>query len=47
GKDRRFRVRQGDEFKHLEELAEQLRPIIAHAVEERKRLEIEKSVGNG
>jgi signal peptidase II len=28
GKDRKFRIRQGDEFKHLEELAEQLRPII-------------------
>jgi len=31
GKDRKFRVRQGDEFQHLEELADHLRPIIAEA----------------
>lgn len=28
GKDRKFRVRSGDEFKHLEELADALRPLI-------------------
>ena len=32
GKDRRFRIRKGDEFKHLEDLADDLRPIIAQAV---------------
>lgn len=35
GKDRTFRVRQGDEFKHLEKLAEQLRPLILEAVAKR------------
>ncbi len=35
GKDRKFRVRAGDEFKHLEELAEQLRPLINEAVAKR------------
>ncbi len=39
GKDRKFRVRQGDEFKNLEDLADQLRPIIAAAVAESARLE--------
>ncbi len=34
GKDRKFRIRQGDEFKHLEELAEHLRPMILNAVAE-------------
>lgn len=32
GKDRKFRVRQGDEFKNLEELADYLRPLIAAAI---------------
>jgi signal peptidase II len=32
GKDRKFRVRNGDEFKHLEELADVLRPLIVEAV---------------
>ena len=32
GKDRKFRVRNGDEFKHLEELADLLRPLIVEAV---------------
>lgn len=39
GKDRKFRVRQGDEFKHLEQLAEQLRPLIGAAVAEAQRIE--------
>ncbi len=40
GKDRRFRIRKGDEFRHLEELADDLRPIInehiADAAEKKK-----------
>lgn len=32
GNDRKFRLRQGDEFKHLEELAEQIRPLINEIV---------------
>lgn len=32
GKDRRFRVRSGDEFKELEDLADSLRPLIAEAI---------------
>lgn len=39
GKDRKFRVRQGDEFKHLEDLADQMRPLIAAAVAEIQREE--------
>ena len=39
GKDRKFRVRQGDEFKHLEELADRLRPIIAASLAEARREE--------
>ena len=31
GKDRKFRVRSGDEFKHLEELADELRPLLLEA----------------
>ncbi len=37
GKDRKFKMRQGDEFKHLEELAAHLRPLIVEAVERTKR----------
>jgi signal peptidase II len=33
GKDRQFRLRQGDEFKHLEELAEILRPLLKDAAQ--------------
>jgi signal peptidase II len=33
GKDRRFKMRKGDEFRHLEGLAEHLRPLILEAVE--------------
>lgn len=36
GKDRVFKLRQGDDFKHLEELAETLRPLL------RDKLEVEK-----
>jgi signal peptidase II len=36
GKDRQFRVRKGDEFKHLEDLAEQLRPLITAALDSKK-----------
>lgn len=35
GKDRRFRVRSGDEFKHLEELAEAMRPLIKTAMHDK------------
>jgi signal peptidase II len=40
GKDRRFKMRKGDEFRHLEALAEHLRPLILEAVE-RTRSETE------
>lgn len=33
GKDRRFKVRKGDDFKHLEDLADHLRPLIKEALE--------------
>jgi len=33
GRDRKFRLRQGDDFKHLEELADHLRPLIHEALE--------------
>lgn len=33
GKDRRFKVRKGDEFQHLEELADHIRPLIREALE--------------
>ncbi|HMN67802.1 MAG TPA: signal peptidase II [Bdellovibrionales bacterium] len=36
GKDRKFRVRRGDEFKHLEELADKLRPIVLEAAQREK-----------
>lgn len=37
GKDRKFKMRKGDEFRHLEELAEMLRPmILANATEAEK-----------
>lgn len=36
GKDRKFRIRKGDEFRHLEELADHLRPMILEAVVERE-----------
>lgn len=42
GKDRKFRVRSGDEFKHLEELAAHLRPLIVEAVEKAKKENPEK-----
>lgn len=41
GKDRRFRIRKGDEFKHLEDLADDLRPIIVEAIAD-KNAEAEK-----
>lgn len=44
GKDRKFRMRKGDEFQHLEELAEHLRPMIVEAVE-RARLENPEKFG--
>ncbi|MBX3021131.1 MAG: signal peptidase II [Bdellovibrionales bacterium] len=49
GKDRPFRVRKGDEFKELEELAESLRPLLAAAVLEMKEAKERKSaaVSNG
>lgn len=40
GNDRKFRVRQSDEFKHLEELADQLRPLINEAVAKRGPLNV-------
>lgn len=33
GKDRKFKMRSGDEFRHLEELADILRPLIIEALE--------------
>jgi hypothetical protein len=33
GRDRKFRVRQSDEFKHLEDLAAILRPLILSAMD--------------
>jgi signal peptidase II len=40
GKDRRFKMRKGDEFRHLEDLAEHLRPLLLEAVK-RTHAEIE------
>lgn len=42
GKDRKFRVRNGDEFKHLEELAEHLRPMIMEYVANNEQRQVEK-----
>jgi signal peptidase II len=49
GKDRKFRVRQGDEFKHLEEIADAIRPILVEAAAERETRRRSKSaaVSNG
>ncbi len=44
GRDRKFRVRSGDEFQHLEDLADQLRPIDVAAVAEAARLEAIKDI---
>jgi signal peptidase II len=49
GKDRKFRVRQGDEFKHLEEIADAIRPILVEAAAERetRRRSKNAAVSNG
>lgn len=43
GKDRRFKMRKGDEFRHLEDLAEHLRPLILEAVSKtREEIEVRR-----
>lgn len=37
GKERKFKLRQGDEFKHLEELAEKLKPALLELAERSKK----------
>ena len=52
GKDRKFRLRSGDEFKHLEELADKLRPVIVASVKPlpaptEEEISVEKKAASG
>ncbi len=44
GKDRKFKLRKGDDFKHLEELAEILRPLLKELAKDKEELEKLKDV---
>lgn len=44
GKDRKFRVRKGDDFKHLEDLAEILRPMLNELSQDKEEVERLKRV---
>ena len=41
GKDRKFKLRKGDDFKHLEELADALRPVLSHLSKSQKEVALE------
>ena len=41
GKDRKFKLRKGDDFKHLEELADALRPVFSELSNRQKEIALE------
>jgi signal peptidase II len=41
GKDRKFKLRKGDDFKHLEELADALRPVLTDLTKSQKETALE------